>query len=901
MWLPRLRHQIRYLVHGVTPKFSPTNSNRSRLPKFHSLQWHSLAQLRHLSTEAQPIEAQLIETQPSASGNIKRIRRHVNDVRHYLKSTDVPENIRRKILSEKLSSLVEYTADIEAAPIVLPTLNLALLHSHNRGESFTSILPVPSLEALFNNTARYVSSREQVEYPQFMALLAIELLKSPGPIKTEVLLNIIDMGSLLRLGDFKSTLSFLLSYRAASLPPNFASDVLQHLQRTNRLDLNKFEVLAELDLLSDDVVLVDDAVVTHFITYVESLFPDTKPNLHEYKDPERNIYRVSFAANTLIEAAKAATSLVSIQSLLTLLKLQTTLNSIVSSKNDQEIVESILIELKTRCQGSGYSNLKQVLFEQDLFDESLSETILLETASRTDTHREMCIEMAAFIKNDDIKFSPSLRARAHLLHELHMLHTPTVETATAKILEVMSPYVEESEEATKLFSDIAEVLTKLRFLPHTEMYLFLTQEMALQHNLPGMDLYFYKHFIDCGVLIDDSEFALKVFYDSTQNCSSSWAESPDPTMAITLNKLIQALVGDSLDIAHIFPVFRQIRLHLVGSLTAETLNALAVPMLEANCVGDVMEMMKRELPKMNKDSYLRLATENPWAHAHRALFDTLMGYVVSYKGDETAETNWLLYGELHKYFQIPFDSYLPAMKYFCEVNRLNAALVIFRTLRLLNDLHGDKNTNRSPLKEMYIYLLKVFGDNLYEEGVHELHEFMKMDVSLQHQDILLQNCLLNAYTNLQDIGKARDTFLAISSNPKSDGGVNEETIQTIIKAYTYSDFSYVARFWNNLSSYGIFPNHGIFKQYVIAHVYHGLVEEAVELVSSIDDYNLEITDDLLLAMHNYCLEPHKQKEVVKWLIENHKEQWLELKQSGLLKNASGYEPDSLLLLEETKT
>lgn len=891
MWTLRHRYQIAELAKSKT-NASPKNLCIYNLPTINSSR--PINRCLPMSTKAQ-----VIETIKPSNDNNKKVYRQINDLRHYLKSSDVPETLRRKIIREKLSSLIELTSSLKNIPEVIPIINQVVLQLNKKNEEYTDLISPEDLTLLFNRTATYVNTMDQPKFPQLMALFALHFLKSKEAITSEVLINIVEMGSLLRLGDFKSTLSFILSYRTSSLPENFTSDLLQFMWDTNRLDLEKFEVLTELEMLSNQVNLINDSVCSKFIDYIEFLYADVIPDMHEFKNLEKNIYRALFLVNQIV---KCSVESLSTESLLKLIKLKATLNSIVSSDCDKQSINLILNEIKNRGSMNDFLDLKKVLFEQDLFDESLCESLLLESTFQGDTYKNLCFTLAKFITSDDIKFSLSLRFRAALILKLNTSDLLAPEDVKLILSQSIENYTKEgnSEEHLNVMVDSAQALTRIQSLPHSTIYHFMIEEFAEQYCSGGIDLYFFKHFIDLANFTSNSAFGLEVFLDSTKKSASPWSECSDPSTAATLNGLIQRVVESSNDITKVFPVFRNIRLHLVGSLSVETMTSLMKPILSENCVGDAIEMMKRELPKMDKNSHVKLVVNSGWAYAHRHLFDTLCNYVITYKGDVTFETNWQLYTEIHKYFQIPYESYLPVMKFFCEAERLNAALVIFRTLKLLNELHGNQNANLAPLKEIYKYLLQVFGDKLYEEGVHELHECMKMDVALEDQDIELQNCLLNAYTNLQDIGKARDTFLSISANPKKGGGVNEETIQIMIKAYTYSDLSYVMRFWNNLSTYGIFPNEAIFKQYVIAHVYHGLVDKATELVSTIDDYNLEVSQDLLFAMYNYCLEPSKQREVEKWMIENYSDEWKQMCSSGLLRTATGYMPQTSLLIEDGK-
>lgn len=886
MWLLRQKPPVTSLRLPLVK--SPLSSGR--------IPWRLIGNIRRIECSRRkhsPLDSHLIEPLPSDLNRNNRVNRKINEIRHYLRTADVHENRRRSVLRDKLISLVKGTDDLLSNPEIIPTLNLVILNFQQSDDNLEKIIPFPELIAIFNRTASCIHKLEQPEYPRFMAVLAIHFLKSQTPIPAEVLVNCMKMGSLLRFGDFQSSLSFVLSYRALSLPADFLPQLLQSFWDSNELDLEKFETIAKLNLLSPEIRLINDDVVTKFYSFLEYLFNDTSPNVHEYKDSERNIYRVLFIVNDFVAGCLESAT---VESLLKLLKLKSSLNLVVSRIEDSMCIRSIIQQLSIGGRKNEYEDLTTVLFRQDLFDESLSEVVLHEAVAHHQYAKELCLRVSDFISSNDVKFSASLRLRATIAKTVLASETHSVDRICKIITQECSPIFKESEDKSKVLSDVCQILMLMDDLPHEQVFRFLSQKFARDHDIDLLEIYFFKYCLDRALSSEDVKFAKLIYFGGLQS-SAPWNECEDPSITFSLNKLIQLIVTDSADIKQAFPLFKNIRLHINGSLDAQTLTTLAQAMLAENCVGDVIEMLKRELPKMNKESYRKLVVKEPWSWAHASLFNTILNYVTSYKGDDTSETNWALYGVVHDYFQMPYESYQPVLEFFCEVDRLNAALTVFRTVILLSDLHGDKNPNLPPLKEMYMYLLKVFGEKLYEEGVLELQESLNMDIHLDNQDIDLQNCLLEAFTNLQDIIKARDVFLSISANPKEGGGVNEETAQIMIKALTYSDITYVDRFWNNLLTYGVFPNHKVFKQYVIAHVYHGLIDKATTIVSNIDDYNLEVTPDILLAMHNYCLEPHKQKEVEVWLRNNFKEEWEQLRLSGLLRSAEKHEPETPLLVE----
>ena len=199
---------------------------------------------------------------------------------------------------------------------------------------------------------------------------------------------------------------------------------------------------------------------------------------------------------------------------------------------------------------------------------------------------------------------------------------------------------------------------------------------------------------------------------------------------------------------------------------------------------------------------------------------------------------------------------------------------------------------------MYLYLINEFGDKLYEEGIIEIHESLKMDLTLDYQDRELIHSIMNAYCNLQEVSKVRDLFLTMSLNPKDEGGVDETSAMLMIKAYTYHDLMYVEKFWNNLTTFGLIPDYKLLKQYLIAYSYHGLIDKSIEIVENIEqDYDLELNDDLLINMYNYCYEIQGQQKLQNWATKNHPEIWNNIVKSGKLIQASGYKPNENFLVD----
>lgn len=800
------------------------------------------------------------------------------DLKHYLKTTEIPSNLRSRILSTKLSGLIHEVPDFASDKECLRTINSVFMSLNDlQSGEIEKALPMKDLLLLFRSTAAYVLSQDEYELPQFMAILSQKLIKAEADVPTDIYALVIDLGSSMKFNGFEDAFSVVVR-NARSLPSDFVDVVLDHFRSKNRLELREFEAICSIAKATRPELLNDD-YCKHFTAYVETLFKQSSPNVHEYEDLNKNIYRIEELTSKVMESLRSLSS----GSLLQILKFFLDLNTVVEYKSKKESVNMILL----RISQLPFEKTKEALLKQDLFDESLCLTLLIEL-SKDSEFGQFKDELIEFILEDAVRYTPSLKLQAQILHAVDEIDEgEALNQQLEKILNATEKTVDLQDKAMEA------LMASGRIAPLGDTVQFLESWIKTAYDeLPSLISFQLR--IERAVELQDRNTALELFNQSLQCDTVQWDQDSAPKTQLLLNKLICLVCNNDESIMTLFPTFREIKQNMTSCCNAEALLIVSKKMVAEECVGDAIELLKRELPKINTESSKRLLITPSWAYAYRQLFEQLHDFTIGYTNEETFETNWVLYGELHKYFAVPFETYLPAMKFFCQKDRLHAALVIFRKIKLLNELHGNHNF-LPPSRDMYMYLFKTFGDRLYEEGVIEIHECLKMDVALQGTDIELQNCLLDAYSNLQNVGKARDLFLSMSSNSKLGGGVNEETARIMIKTYTYSDMLYVKKFWNNLSQYGVFPEYSIFKQYVIAHVYHGLVDDAFQLINEIDDYNLEFSSDLLLAMHNYCLQPDKQQQVAQWALENHKEEWDEINRSGLLRKASKYMPESNLL------
>lgn len=848
----------------------------------------------------------------------------ISSLKHYLKTTDVPSKIRKRILIDKLTNFINDTPQFRDVDKTLSVLNNVFLELYKlNGKRFINektgelngILEVNTLEQLFERSSLALLQKHTnaVKIPEYVKLLAkFFMTQKFENLKIRSLICIIELASLSKSNTFSKALSVLIKNKQNELNPKFFNELLNYYQAKGSLSLSHFEDIFEISLHYAKIELLDDQVYLNFIKYVENIYSTEPPLAHEYKNLERSIYRLQYIMTNKMNLSMV-TKYASSGCLIQLMKFAYELNLVNENQELQNYIKSILKHLtnqKPEVENIIFEEIRREIFKQDLDDESLVENLLILSYSPKYSTGQDSVKLVdllfEYIEANDVKFSKNLRFQNRIYKILNNKDFSEHEL-TEKVQEELNTFiqaydsVEESEGEPIDFNDIytriiqsAMILDNIPargYFTHT-IKDFLQKDYTIENSM-----YAYKYRLDQAIGKKNHVQAINIFDDSLQDLTH-WTSSNDPSIQSTLNNLIILICEKMNNITDIFPIFTKIKQQMTTQCSIKAIHSLSIRMLKNEYVGDLIEMMKRELPTIKKESKIRLPIEESYGIDYKNFFTLLHNFIISYDNESTHETNWVLYGELHKYFNVPFESYLPTMKFFVEHERLNAALIIFRQIHRLNELHGDHKF-KSPSREMYIYLFEKFGDALYEDGIIELHEKLKMDINLSNQDINLQNSLLNAYSNLQDIPKVQDLFLSMSSNAKQYGGINEETVRIMIKSYTYGDMRYVKEFWNNLSNFGILPNDKIFKQYLIAHVYHGKINDAFEITEEMKEYGFEISTDILLSMHNFCLEIDKQKLISEWADLNYKNEWDSVKKSGLLKGATNYMPSDNLIAGES--
>lgn len=297
--------------------------------------------------------------------------------------------------------------------------------------------------------------------------------------------------------------------------------------------------------------------------------------------------------------------------------------------------------------------------------------------------------------------------------------------------------------------------------------------------------------------------------------------------------------------------------------------------LKGDFVGDAMEMFRREVPDVEKPE------DRFYVDKYPKVFELYYNYVLTSKKE--IEMNWSLYGFMQKMFHIPYETYFPVMKFFSDNGRPNAALKIFATMRKLS----KQENLPPPTEEMYIYLFRNFGQQLYEEGVFKLHLALKMDLSVD-LNINLLNSIMEGYCCLEDPFKVRDMFDLATSLPK-DRGLNSDSCKFMLRSLRFASLNHVNEFYNNLSQFDILPSPEIFSEYLIANCYYEQYTTALNLLIDAQQAgDIEINGEVLKSIYNWTLLPAARDEIDKYATDNFPQLWQELKDQNQLQENEEY-------------
>ncbi|KAI5953737.1 hypothetical protein KGF57_003946 [Candida theae] len=806
---------------------------RVSIPRLRTTRLGWKVAIRSISTQAE--HSTILEGPQSYKNPIAQ--QYHNEFTTYLADPKVPNTLLKKLVYSKIESLVEHSIGEEGVDVLG-----FVLKNFNKNRSDEQ-LPLQLSIKIFNSMHQHLLSMR----PDFLEGIMRQLVANVHTLPDETLILVLDFiaGQQVKVEQFLHRLEFRIN-------DEFMTKYIEFMKSQNKLTLDVFESMCK--------IRVNDSLIFALNGYVEKLYGNNLPPIHCYDDLERSLDRVQMLVCSVIESLDERSS--SISALFTIFKLNEEFLQVSASCSSAVRGGEKLI----RGLSSRFKEVLNSLRGQSEPDDALIEALMY-AARGTDTN--FCNALAEHILADP-KYAQQIKVGAKIID-------------TSLTQESLESILKSEEMTEQMFEVVIQAVSKSH--PHLSNFAF---EFYRRNGLlPSAKV--FKSMLDKAINDNDYKLAFKIFNDSTTYIQ--WPDYyNDLTISKTLNDLIQCVVLN-IPIRESFPMFRKIKAQLQQQINVDSINALASAMLEANLVGDVLEMLKRELPNI-KDERLRLPIDKPFGYKYLKLFNTLHTYAITNTFDKTVTNNWYLFTHLYKYFHIPEDRILPTLRFFCQHDRLNGALLIFNKMVDQHQLHGN-HSFQPPSPEMYMYLLSEFGDKLYEEGVIQLHDWLKMDTNIPRVDLQLTNVIMNAYCNLQDVAKVRDLFIAASINDK----VDEESAVIMIKAYTYNDLHYVEKFWDNLSKFDLIPNYDMYKQYLIAYSYYGKTERAFELVEKIDEYDLAVNEDLLLNLHNYCYIEDKQQEIKDWAKTNYATLWSNVVKSGLLVEATGYKPHEHFLVD----
>lgn len=366
--------------------------------------------------------------------------------------------------------------------------------------------------------------------------------------------------------------------------------------------------------------------------------------------------------------------------------------------------------------------------------------------------------------------------------------------------------------------------------------------------------------------IDTAE---KLFERSlSEGCS--W-DSKDGKFLPTLDELLIALCNmpESVDTHRVFKIFKKVKM-FTKTIGYDAQVAMLKMFLDGEFIPDAGRFLEDELGDNKRDS-----TRNDLPYYQVPdMYEAMYKYIMT---SNDYKSSWLLYGYMNRFIKLPYESYYPTMKRFCELQRPDAALIIFKYLRARNKKEGMM----PPNEEIYIMLFNEFGRMLYEEGVRTLHLFYKMDLSID-TNINLQNALMSAYSKLEEDDKVMELWSQTETFPE----INHDTATIMIKHLTRaSSINDVESFWLGLpESYNLTPTADNLRQYIIANCYHGYYMRALNISKDMEDvYGIQPTEEIIEALYNWSLLESRKEQVEKWAIDNHPQEWKALQGKGSLK------------------
>ncbi|KAH3675501.1 hypothetical protein WICMUC_002692 [Wickerhamomyces mucosus] len=378
----------------------------------------------------------------------------------------------------------------------------------------------------------------------------------------------------------------------------------------------------------------------------------------------------------------------------------------------------------------------------------------------------------------------------------------------------------------------------------------------------------FEILFDYGAKKADTSFLKRAFQDGIKR-GMDYSKLPKSS----LYELFNALASDPQeDVLELFQWSKKIK-RFVHLLDSKSYNSLINMMLKHGYIEDAVKSFREELPE------LAPGAKKLEIDSYPELYSTITQWLLQQEDMKNIEAMWYIYCELENYFQLPFESYFPLIRKFCELGQPDLGFQIFQRIKKLHRLFG---TLPPPTSEMYIYLFNCFGDRVYEDGIDTLYSILKMDSNISN-DINIMNSLLNAYCNLKEFTRVSEIFDQIISMPYHCG-INNETVSIMLKVYTFLSFESTRNFWSSLHRYNILPNQDNLNQYLISHYFHNKLGDALALVESAEErFDLTIDKNIFQSMYGWNQDKGENMEMINsWANSNFSDEWEKAKKKTQL-------------------
>lgn len=419
--------------------------------------------------------------------------------------------------------------------------------------------------------------------------------------------------------------------------------------------------------------------------------------------------------------------------------------------------------------------------------------------------------------------------------------------------------------------DVKEVLDRHPGPGSHTLYLILSAAVHSQRSESEINDLFNS--VDCepdaacfNILINramravEIEKARRLFIDS-MSAGSDWLMDEGKYLG-TLNRLVETMAetpGISAEL--VFDTYQRVRSY-TSQLEYPTQVALLRMFFARDIPYDIGMFLREQFgdtPSLPFSQYREI---------YDVFFEKIMGL------QDYAEA-WSLYGMLNATIILPYESYYPVQRHFCELGRPDAAHLLFRHLRNRAKREGIP----PPGREMYLMLFVEYGRQKYAEGLRELITYFKMDLT-NDLDLELMNAMLAGFAGLGDTPRVSNLWMETRSF-----GADNTTISIMLRHLSQISLQAVDDLWAEFpAKFGLRPSESNLEQYVIANCYYGYYSRALEITKYAHDlYGVNVTPELIESLYNYTLVGAYKKQIREWTKHSHPDIWEKLLGQGRLK------------------